>query len=163
MFSRTEQTPTFETYNLNSGIQDALLLTRNELKFLAIIEENMLSLPQIPGIGSQINQVIVNLLLNAAYAIKKAGRHDGKIVIRSYPCENKVCCEIEDNGCGIPPQIAHSLFEPFFTTKPTGVGTGLGLSISYDIIVNKHGGSLSFESVEGKGSIFMFCLPMQHD
>lgn len=163
MFSRSDQTSNFEPYDLNAGIRDAVLLTRNEHKSLATVEENLSPLPQVPGIALQISQVIINLLLNACYAIKKTDRADGKIMIRSYRDGNSICCEIQDNGCGIPQHISHSIFEPFFTTKPAGVGTGLGLSISYDIIANKHGGTLSFKSVEGEGSIFMLCLPVRHD
>jgi signal transduction histidine kinase len=110
-----------------------------------------------------INQVFLNLLVNAAHAIADAGSTSdkrGRIRVRSAP-EGKaqVRIEIEDTGCGIPPEIRDRIFDPFFTTKEVGRGTGQGLAIARNIVVDQHHGSLTFESEVGKGTTFTILLP----
>lgn len=104
----------------------------------------------------QINQVLLNILVNASHAIKG----DGTITITLQPAEEDfVEIHIRDTGCGIPEELRERIFEPFFTTKPVGSGTGLGLSVSYGII-NKHNGTISVKSEVGKGSEFTIRLPV---
>jgi signal transduction histidine kinase len=107
-------------------------------------------------VPAQINQVFMNLLVNAAQAIEKRGQ----ITLRSGQDNGGVWVEIEDNGKGMSADVQHRIFEPFFTTKPVGKGTGLGLSLSYDIIVKKHGGRLEVRSTPGVGSCFRLTLPV---
>ena len=112
------------------------------------------------GIPSQINQVLLNIILNASYAIKTSQKEKkGIIAINTYKKDNCIVCEIIDNGPGIPKDIINQIFNPFFTTKPVGEGTGLGLSISYDIIKNKHNGDIEVESTEGIGTKFTLKFP----
>jgi len=109
----------------------------------------------------QINQVLLNILMNAAQAIKSEERDDkGKITIKTYATDDDVICEISDDGPGIEPDKLQKIFDPFFTTKPVGMGTGLGLSISYDIIVIKHKGVLLVDNSAGKGTTFTIKLPI---
>ena len=103
----------------------------------------------------EINQVFMNLLVNACHAIQD----QGEIRIATRAEADSVLVDISDTGCGIPEEIRNRVFDPFFTTKPVGKGTGLGLTISYDI-VRKHGGTLTFESTVGKGTTFRIRLPL---
>ncbi|MGD2140144.1 MAG: ATP-binding protein, partial [Burkholderiales bacterium] len=112
--------------------------------------------PDVHCAPSQINQVFLNLITNAAEALDR-GR--GKIVIRTRKQGEKVAVDIEDNGSGIAPEILPKIFDPFFTTKDIGKGTGLGLSISYKII-KQHGGRIDVESTPGQGTRFTVVLPI---
>jgi two-component system NtrC family sensor kinase len=161
-FSRIDHSEFIETYDLHAGIESTLVVARNEYKYVAEIEESLSDLPLIECNGGEINQVLLNIIVNAAHAIKSQGREDtGKISIKTY-CDNEyVFCEIRDDGPGIPEQILGKIFDPFFTTKDVGSGTGLGLSISYDIIVNKHKGDLTVESKIGEGTSFTIKLPVK--
>ena len=160
VFSRVDQQGKLEEYDLNEGIRNCLIVSRNEIKFVAEVKEELLNIPLVSAIGGQINQVLLNIILNAAYAIKEKGMEGlGIISIRTYFEDQSVYCLISDNGKGMPANIKKDIFNPFFTTKPVGQGTGLGLSISYDIIVNKHHGDISVESVEGEGTTFTLRLP----
>ena len=108
----------------------------------------------------QINQVILNLLLNAQQAIEGTGRDGGRIEIATRANRREVVLEITDNGCGIPQEIHSRIFDAFFTTKPVGEGTGLGLSISQSI-VSDHGGRIELESATGQGALFRVILPVE--
>ncbi|MBP2666240.1 MAG: hypothetical protein H6Q76_1220, partial [Firmicutes bacterium] len=137
IFSRVDQQGKAEDYDLTEGVRNSLIVSRNEVKYIATIKEELDDLPQVSAVGGQINQVLLNIILNAAYAIKdKELGEMGLITIRTYSDEKSVYCSIQDNGKGIPEHIKKDIFNPFFTTKPVGQGTGLGLSISYDIITN---------------------------
>ncbi|MDU2064535.1 MAG: ATP-binding protein [Sporomusaceae bacterium] len=163
-FSRSDQSGSWEAYDLNEGIQSSLVVCRNEFKYIAAVDLQLGDIPLIQAVGGQINQVLLNLLLNAAQAITmKEGESIpwGKIVIETYVRDSFVCCSIRDNGSGIPEEIGQDIFNPFFTTKPVGSGTGLGLSISYDIIVNKHHGKISFTSKLNEGTQFLLELPLK--
>lgn len=139
-------------YNLNEGIDSTLIVAKNEYKYIAEIEKNLSPMPLTQCIASEINQVLLNIIVNAAQAIDEAKKPEsGKIKITTYSEPKFICCEIEDNGPGIPPEVIHKIFDPFFTTKKMGKGTGLGLNISHDIIVNKHNGDLQVESELGNG------------
>jgi PAS domain S-box-containing protein len=121
-------------------------------------------LPPVPCTETEIEQVLLNLLNNAAWAMLSENRPDTpRIVIRIQPEAAMVRIEVEDNGPGIPKEIRAQIFEPFFTTKPAKDGTGLGLSVSYMIVVNNHRGTMEVESKPGRGSNFIFRLPLKRD
>jgi signal transduction histidine kinase len=161
IFSRVDQQGKYEDYDLNEGIYNSLIVSKNEIKYVAVIQEELSVIPTVKAIGGQINQVLLNLFLNAAYAIKDKGLDGlGLITVRTYTDGKSVYCSVQDNGKGIPQDIQKDIFNPFFTTKPVGQGTGLGLSISYDIVVNKHHGDISFNSIVGEGTTFIIRLPL---
>ncbi|WP_196595624.1 sensor histidine kinase [Pectinatus frisingensis] len=151
----------FEEYNLNKGIKDTLAVANNEIKYTTKIIEDLGDIPYIKAAGGAINQVLLNLIINAVHAIRESS-HEGVINIKTFTKDNFVYCVITDNGKGIPEENIDNIFTPFFTTKPVGVGTGLGLSIAYDIIVNKHSGQITVKSELGKGTTFTIYLPIQH-
>ena len=140
--------------NLEQGIDSTLNIVRNELKFKADIVKEYSGLPPVECLGSQLNQVFMNLLLNAAHAIETRGT----ITIRTGANEANVWVEIADNGKGIPPENLERIFEPFFTTKPIGKGTGLGLSLAYSV-VQKHQGTIKVSSEVGRGTCFRIEIP----
>lgn len=159
-FSRTTSDEQFSDYDLNEGIRTTLLIARNEIKYAAEVVTNLEEVSTVSAIGGQINQVLLNILVNAAHAIKSAQlATKGVISIHSYPVDQWVVCDILNNGPPIPEEIQKRIFEPFFTTKPVGEGTGIGLSLSYDIIVNRHKGRLSFASSAAEGTRFRIELP----
>lgn len=144
--------------NLEQGIDSTLNIVQSELRFKADIVKEYSGIPAVECLGSQLNQVFMNLLLNAAHAIKT----HGTITIRTGSDEAKVWVEIDDNGQGIPPENLERIFEPFFTTKPIGKGTGLGLSLAYSI-VQKHHGNLAVRSRVGVGTCFRLEIPRFHE
>ncbi len=152
-FSRIDQAAMQDTI-LNEGIESTLNVVWNELKYKATIVKEYGNLPPVRCIAAQINQVTLNLLINAAHAIEE----QGTITIRTGHDATHVWFEIEDTGRGMSPDTMQRIFEPFFTTKPVGKGTGLGLSLAYDI-VQKHQGSIDVTSTPGKGSTFRVTLP----
>ncbi len=154
-FSRVDQAER-QAADLNLALESTLNVVRNELKYKADIHLDLAPLPPIDCYPAQINQVFMNLLVNAAQAIPQ----HGDIRIRSGCSAGGVWFEIEDNGKGMPAEVQKRIFEPFFTTKPVGKGTGLGLSISYDIIVKKHGGKIEVRSQENTGTTFRVWLPL---
>lgn len=162
LFSRADQINKYEEYDLNIGIENTLIIANNEVKYHAKVETHLGCIPLIEGIGGQINQVILNIIINSVQAIKsKSPQEGGMICISTFSDNNYVSCEIEDNGIGIEKDILRKIFDPFFTSKPAGEGTGLGLSIAYDIIVNKHRGELTVESTPGIGTKFTIKLPVK--
>ena len=140
--------------NLEEGVESTLSIAWNIIKYKAEVRRNFAGVPQIECIGSQINQVIMNLLVNAAQAIAE----QGTITITTGFNEDEVWIEISDTGSGIAPDNLPRIFEPFFTTKPLGQGTGLGLSLSYKI-VQAHNGTLTVESRLHQGTTFRISLP----
>jgi PAS domain S-box-containing protein len=160
-FSRIDPNADFAAYDVNAGIESTLIVARNEIKYVAEVKLELGELPLVRAMGSEINQVILNILVNAAQAIEGQARGErGLIEIRTVAEEDRVVIAIHDDGPGIPDSLKLRVFDPFFTTKEPGKGTGLGLSISYDIIVSKHGGSLSVDSREGEGTTFTIGLPI---
>ncbi len=162
-FSRINQQEEWGFFDLNDGIQMTLVVAKNELKYDCDVDFQPSEIPVVYANGGQINQVILNMLINAAYAIKeKFAGQKGLIQIRTYQKEDPdvVYFSIEDNGCGMSEETVSHVFEPFFTTKPVGVGTGLGLGIVYDIIYNKHQGKINITSKEGEGTKFEVALPI---
>ena len=162
LFSRADQMTVRGEYDLNAGIENTLVVANNEIKHCAVLNKNLKPLPMIEAIGGQINQVLLNILLNAAYAVKAVGPEMGTISIATWHDNDRVFCEIKDNGIGMNEETLKQIFQPFFTTKPLGQGTGLGLSISYDIIVHKHKGCVMAESKPGKGTKFTLSIPIMH-
>ena len=160
LFSRIDQAEKIEDYDLNEGIKNTLIVAKNEIKYLASVKENFQEIPQIKAVGGEINQVLLNIILNAVQAIEgKKMNKLGEITISTLHDENYVYCEIEDDGIGIEETDLDQIFNPFFTTKTVGKGTGLGLSIAYDIIVYRHQGDIWTESKKGIGSKFVIKLP----
>ncbi len=144
--------------DLNAGIKSTLNVVWNELKYKAEVVLELGDIPPVNCMAAQINQVLMNLLVNAAQAISE----HGKITVRSGQGDKTVWIEVEDNGCGMPAEVLAHIFEPFYTTKPVGKGTGLGLSLSYDII-HKHGGQIEVRSQPGQGTCFRIVLPASPD
>jgi signal transduction histidine kinase len=156
-FARLEQSE-IEEVDLNACLLSALELVKHEVKHRCIRVENRLQkLPMVSCHSRKINQVFLNLLMNAVQSCADQG---GAITLRSRQEGEVVAIEIEDNGAGIKPEHLPRIFDPFFTTKPVGQGTGLGLSVSYGI-VRDHGGSISVTSEPGVGSTFCVRLPVQ--
>ncbi|MDK8462232.1 ATP-binding protein [Marinobacter sp. SS13-12] len=146
----------FKLADLHRGIETTLNVVNNELKYKATVVKEFGELPEVECISSQINQVVMNLLVNAAHAIDDFG----EIIVRTRCDGNWAIVEVEDNGKGIAEENLHRIFEPFFTTKPVGKGTGLGLSLSFNI-VQKHNGSIAAEHAStGKGTCFRISLPL---
>jgi len=140
--------------DLEAGLESTLRVVANEIKYKADVVKEFAGLPQLECFPFQLNQVFMNLLVNASHAID--GR--GTITLRTGHDERAVWVEVQDTGKGIKPEHLPRIFEPFFTTKPVGQGTGLGLSLSYGI-VQKHGGRLEVSSEVGKGTSFRVVLP----
>lgn len=164
LFSRADQQQAFEAYDLNELIKNTLLVAHNEIKYYANVEESLGEIPAIEAIGGEINQVLLNLIVNAVQAIKeKDSEKMGIIRISTWYNTGFVYCAIEDSGIGVAAENMNRIFNPFFTTKPVGQGTGIGLSISYDIIVNRHHGEITVESHPGEGAKFTIKLPLKQD
>lgn len=151
--------------NINQALDSTITISRNEWKYVADLETDMdEGLPLVNCVIEEINQVVLNLIVNAADAIKDVLKNDtsqkGKIKISTKSEGDFVRIIISDTGGGIPPAVASRIFDPFFTTKPVGKGTGQGLTIAHDIIVNKHGGTIAVESEPGQGTSFIIRLPV---
>ena len=161
-FSRIDQAEEFDEFDINQGIETTIILARNSLKYYTDITTEFADVPHVSCNAGQINQVFLNILVNAAQAIESQQRETkGNIKIKTYSTDKHVVCEISDDGPGIPPDVIGKVFDPFFTTKPVGKGTGLGLAVSRDIIVNKHTGELLVDSIPGKGAKFTIKLPIK--
>jgi len=162
-FARQDLVKKFELCDLNSLIETTLSIAWNEIKYDAEVKKELNEIPKIKFLRNEISQVLLNLIVNAAQAIKSQNKKGmGLIVIKTnFDKENdKVVFEISDNGPGIPLKLIGKIFDPFFTTKDVGKGTGLGLSISHDIIVNKHNGEIGVKTDPGKGTTFIIKLPI---
>jgi two-component system, NtrC family, sensor kinase len=154
-FSRVDDTQT-SYIELNECLETTITIAWNELKYKATLQRDYGELPPVKCRPQQLNQVFLNILVNAAHAIET----QGQITVTTRSARGLVTVAIHDTGCGIPEEIRNRIFEPFFTTKEVGKGTGLGLSISYDII-KKHGGTLEVESPQGCGATFTITLPVE--
>ena len=158
-FSRVDSSQDWQWANLHQGIDSTLNIVASELKYKADLIKEYQPLPDIECLPSQINQVIMNLVVNAAQAM---GPERGTITLRTGQQQDTAWVEVADTGAGIAPDILQKIFDPFFTTKPVGQGTGLGLSLSYGI-VKKHGGDISVRSEPGVGTTFRVELPMRQN
>jgi signal transduction histidine kinase len=154
VFART-QDEVWQTVDLHEELESSLTLLNHLLKDRVQVHRKFGDLPDVECIRSQIDQVFLNLLANAAQAIEGPGA----ITIETRRDGPTAVIAIADTGSGIPPEIMGRLFDPFFTTKPVGEGTGLGLSISYEI-VKKHGGEIRAESPAGGGAVFTVRIPL---
>ena len=155
-FSRIDTNETFLQTNIHLGIDSTLNIVHNEIKYKAEIIKEYGALPDIECLPSQLNQVFMNMLVNAGHAIDQFG----KIWIRTSKIDNEVCVEFEDTGSGIEVDNIKRIFDPFFTTKEIGKGTGLGLALSYGI-VQKHHGRIDVHSQLGVGTRFSIWLPIK--
>ncbi|MGQ3321409.1 ATP-binding protein [Pseudomonas brassicacearum subsp. neoaurantiaca] len=156
-FSRVDSSQEWQMANLQQGMDSTLNIVANEIKYKADVVKEYTPLPEVECLPSQINQVIMNLIVNAAQAI---GPERGTITLRNGVGDETVWIEVADNGSGIPPDTLQKIFDPFFTTKPIGQGTGLGLSLSYGI-VKKHNGEITVRSEVGVGTTFRVELPVR--
>lgn len=155
-FSHVDALQEWQYCNLNQGIESTLNVASNEIKYKADVVRRYGDLPEVQCMASQINQVVLNLLVNAAHAI---GAERGVITVETGTDASNVWISVTDTGCGIPPDVLPRIFDPFFTTKPVGKGTGLGLSLSYGI-VQKHHGSIAVHSDVGQGTQFRVTIPI---
>lgn len=157
-FSRLDANQEWVLADLHRGIDSTLTMVASEVKYKADVVKHYAALPNIECLPSQINQVVMNLLMNAAQSIVE-GR--GTITVRTGVDDGMVWFEVADTGTGIAPEQLSRIFDPFFTTKPVGKGTGLGLSLAYGI-VQKHGGRIEVESQLDQGTRFRVHLPIRH-
>jgi signal transduction histidine kinase len=149
--------------DLNRSIETTLCVAKHEYKYVADVEVELGDLPQVTCHGGEINQVILNLVVNAAHAVADAKRGPnarGHITVRSVREGSSVVLSVSDDGAGIPERIRDRIFEPFFSTKEVGRGSGQGLAIARNIVVDRHQGALWFESTVGKGTTFYLRLPI---
>jgi two-component system, NtrC family, sensor kinase len=158
-FSRVDSAD-WQDADINAGLESTLNVVMNEVKYRADVERRYGQLPPVRCLAGQLNQVFMNLIVNAAHAIEgKRG-----LIMLSSGCEARqgtpgIWVEVSDNGQGMPPEVQRRIFEPFFTTKPVGQGTGLGLSLSFSI-VQKHGGRIELQSEPGVGTRFKVWVPV---
>lgn len=156
--------------DINHMINNIITISRNEWRHVASIETDLaVDMPMVPCIRDEINQVLLNIVINAAQAVSDKSLaalaqglpYDALITIKTHYSDETAYIEIKDNGPGIPQSIIDRIYDPFFTTKDVGKGTGQGLAIAYDILVNKHQGSISVESDPGNGTVFTIALPLK--
>jgi PAS domain S-box-containing protein len=155
-----------EPVDINREIEKTITITRNEWKYVADLNTDFdADLPTVPCYREEFNQVILNLIVNAAHAIADAKDGDstdkGTIMISTHRAENRAVIRISDTGAGIPEDIRHRIFDLFFTTKEPGRGTGQGLAIAHSVIVDKHGGTIGIETEENQGTTFIVGLPIE--
>jgi two-component system NtrC family sensor kinase len=153
-FSRVDEAER-QRVDLNACLESAITIAWNELKYKATLVRDLGDLPPVACYPQKLNQVFLNLLVNAAHAIENRG----EVTVRSWRDGDFACVAVGDTGHGIPEEFRNRIFEPFFTTKEIGKGTGLGLSISYEI-VTQHGGTIGVESEPGGGATFTVRLPI---
>ena len=152
-FSRVGETE-WQWASLHSCLDSTLNVVMNEIKYKAEVVKDYGELPDIECMPFQLNQVFLNLLVNAAQAIDDRGT----ITLRTRADADHVLVQVSDSGCGIPPDVVKRIFDPFFTTKPVGKGTGLGLSVTHSIVARHHG-AITVDSVMGQGTTFTVRLP----
>jgi signal transduction histidine kinase len=154
-----------QPFDIHDVIESTSIVAKNEWKYVADLTFDFdWSLPPVLLLRNEFSQVMLNLLVNAAHAIEQSlpsGSADkGKIVISTKAVDMRAEIRVTDNGCGIPEGARSRIFEPFFTTKKVGKGTGQGLAIAYSVVVDKHGGTIHFETQEGQGTTFVIRLPI---
>jgi len=155
-FSRGGAAEDWEAVDVRVALDRTLNIVHTELKHKVTIVRRYAAVPDVQALPSRLNQVFLNLVVNAAQAIGQGGT----ITLSTEDRDDEVAVCVEDTGCGIPPENMKRLFEPFFTTKPVGQGTGLGLSVTY-AIVRKHGGRIEVDSEVGKGTRFTVVIPVR--
>jgi signal transduction histidine kinase len=149
--------------DINHAIRTAILVAAGEYKHTASILTDLATLPMVVCNIGEMNQVFLNLIVNAAHAVEAAGKDpsSGEIRISTAVIDDAIEIRIADNGCGVAPENLTKLYDPFFTTKAAGRGTGQGLAISYSILVDKHRGGISAKSTVGVGTEFTLRLPIR--
>ncbi len=163
-FAEIEFEPNIKLNDLNSIIEEVLLITSSEYKGKITVEKNFKDIPMVSCSRGMISQVLINIITNAFQFVKISYLEEGgKVTIETFNDDKYVICRVVDNGPGIRPEIMNRIFNPFFTTKDVGEGTGLGLSVAYDIVVNKHNGQLVVENNKPSGAIFTVKLPFDYD
>lgn len=146
--------------DVNRALERASLVSRNEWKYIAEMETHLCEPSLLARVNeSELNQIILNIIVNAAHAVKAANRQQGRITLRTSQRDDHVIIAVSDNGTGIPSNIQHSVFDQFFTTKDVGLGTGQGLALCYEFVVNRNDGRIYFETEEGVGTTFFVELP----
>ncbi len=149
--------------NVNSAIENTLVVAANEIKYVAETELKLdPELPEIPCYLGELNQVFLNIIINAGHAIEATREPDdplGRIMVETARHDESIEVRISDTGSGMPEEVIERIFQPFFTTKDVGKGTGQGLSIAYNIVVKRHGGSIDVKSTPGEGTTFTIFLP----
>jgi PAS domain S-box-containing protein len=151
--------------DLNRAIQSTITVASNEWKYVAEVEMDLdANLPSVHCSPAEFNQVVLNMVVNAAHAIGDVvgdgAKGKGKIRVKTRPDGEWAVIEISDSGCGMPPHIQQRIFDPFFTTKEVGKGTGQGLAIAHNVVVDKHGGTIKVSSTPGQGTTFIIRLPI---
>jgi len=154
-FSHAGGEDDWQWVSLHAGLESTLNIVNNEIKYKAHVVKDFGDIPEVRCLPHQLNQVFMNLLVNAAHAIDQ----EGTITLRTGTENDTVWVEVSDTGKGIMPEHLSKIFDPFFTTKPVGKGTGLGLSVSYSII-KKHNGEIKVDSRQGEGATFRVILPV---
>ena len=159
------KSPELTPVDLNRIIETSLIVSRHEWKYVAeVVTELAPDLPPVPCVADEFNQVILNLVINAAHAIgdalKARGGDRGKIFVRTRHEAPWAIVEVEDTGTGIPDEVRDRVFEPFFTTKAVGKGTGQGLAIVHAVVVKHHHGTIDLTTKPGRGTTFTIRLPL---
>jgi len=154
--------------NISEAIETTITVARNEWRYIAeLVTQFDEELPQIMCIRDELNQVFLNIIVNATHAIedktKKSGQQDGKITILASKQNDHVIIKISDNGIGMTTEVKERIFDPFYTTKSVGKGTGQGLSMAYAVIVERHKGEIEAQSTVGEGTTFIISLPIDND
>jgi signal transduction histidine kinase len=151
--------------DLHRAIETTITIARNEWKYVSDVTTDFdPSIPLVVCLPDELNQALLNILVNAAHAIGEAigngAKGKGTITVSTRRDGQWVEIRIRDTGAGIPERFRQKVFEPFFTTKPVGKGTGQGLAVAYAVVVEQHGGTIDFESEEGRGTTFVIRLPL---
>ncbi|HEX8346723.1 MAG TPA: ATP-binding protein, partial [Actinoplanes sp.] len=146
--------------DLNEAIRNTIVVANNEIKYVADVEIECGELPLVHCHLGDINQVVLNLVVNAAHAIGAADRGRGTIRVNTRLDGGYAVIEVADTGTGVPAEIADKLFDPFFTTKEVGTGTGQGLALVRTLVADRHGGTIDFTSEVGVGTVFTVRLPV---
>jgi signal transduction histidine kinase len=149
--------------DLNRAIETTIAVARNEYKYAAALTTHLGELPSVLCNVGELNQVFLNLIVNAAHAVQDAGKDamSGRIDIETRANGEMAEISVADNGCGIPAANLAKIFDPFYTTKEVGRGTGQGLAIARSIVVDRHGGELDVQSSPGVGTTFIVRLPVR--
>jgi signal transduction histidine kinase len=152
--------------DINRAIENTVTVARNEWKYVAEMRTEFdEGLPPVPCLPGEFNQVILNMIINATHAIADivgdGSNGKGQITVSTRSVDGWAEVRISDTGGGIPEEVRDRIFDPFFTTKEVGRGTGQGLTIARSVIVDKHGGTISFETETGKGTTFIVRLPLE--
>lgn len=162
-FSHVDRTGQKAAGDLNRALESTLIVARNELKYVADVVTDFGEIPPVVCNLGELNQVFLNLLVNAAHAIDDVVHGSGKkgtIRVKTWPEGDQVVVAVGDTGTGIPEEIRRKIFEPFFTTKEVGRGSGQGLALARSVVVDRHAGSLTFETGIGEGTTFFVRLPV---